>query len=47
MAHARALPFCLYLDAGGNFLHGTQGGVSLYSFREDLERVIKDRPAPL
>jgi hypothetical protein len=46
MAHARALPFCLYLDADGNFLHGTQGGVSVSSFREDLERVSKSRPTP-
>lgn len=41
MAYARALPFCLYLNAEGEFVHGTQGGVSVYSFREDLERVIK------
>ncbi|HEX8633827.1 MAG TPA: hypothetical protein VF703_06720 [Pyrinomonadaceae bacterium] len=47
MSHARALPFCLYLDAEGNFIHGTQGGVSVYSFREDLERVVKSRPASL
>ncbi|HZG51732.1 MAG TPA: hypothetical protein VEZ40_06320 [Pyrinomonadaceae bacterium] len=47
MSHARALPFCLYLDAEGNFIHGTQGGVSVSSFREDLERVIKSRPASL
>ncbi|HEY0082101.1 MAG TPA: hypothetical protein VGB61_04870 [Pyrinomonadaceae bacterium] len=46
MAHARALPFCLYLNADGNFLHGTQGGVSVTSFREDLERVSKSRPTP-
>ncbi|MCA1564693.1 MAG: hypothetical protein LC803_03355 [Acidobacteria bacterium] len=45
MAHARALPFCLYLDADGNFVHGTQGGLSVYSFREDLERVSKSRHA--
>jgi hypothetical protein len=45
MAHARALPFCLYLDAEGTFVHGTQGGVSVHTFREDLERVIKSRPA--
>lgn len=41
MAYARALPFCLYLNRDGEFVHGTQGGVSLYTFREDLERVIK------
>jgi hypothetical protein len=41
MAHARALPFCLYLNGDGEFIHGTQGGVSPYTFREDLERVIK------
>lgn len=41
MAYARALPFCLYLNSDGEFVHGTQGGVSMYTFREDLERVIK------
>jgi hypothetical protein len=41
MAYARALPFCLYLNSEGEFVHGTQGGISVYSFREDLERVIK------
>jgi hypothetical protein len=41
MAYARALPFCLYLNSDGEFLHGTQGGVSLYTFREALEHVIK------
>lgn len=41
MAYARALPFCLYLNSEGEFVHGTQGGVSVYSFREDLERVFK------
>ncbi|HEY0100719.1 MAG TPA: hypothetical protein VGB76_17365 [Pyrinomonadaceae bacterium] len=41
MAYARALPFCLYLNSDGAFVHGTQGGLSLYSFREDLERVSK------
>ena len=41
MAHARALPFCLYLNSDGEFLHGSQGGVSAYSFREALERVGK------
>jgi hypothetical protein len=41
MAYARALPFCLYLNSAGEFLHGTQGGVSLYTFREALEQVIK------
>jgi hypothetical protein len=41
MAYARALPFCLYLNRDGAFVHGTQGGVSVYTFREDLERVIK------
>ncbi|MCA1591354.1 MAG: hypothetical protein LC754_01590 [Acidobacteria bacterium] len=41
MPHARALPFLLYLDSGGRFIHGTQGGVSAYTFREDLERVAK------
>lgn len=41
MAYARALPFCLYLDSDGGFLHGSQGGLSVYSFREDLERVSK------
>ena len=42
MAYARALPFCLYLNGEGEFLHGTQGGVSLYTFREALEQVIKN-----
>lgn len=41
MAHARALPFCLYLNSDGEFIHGTQGAVSGFTFREDLERVIK------
>jgi len=45
MAYARALPFCLYLDSDGEFVHGTQGGVSIFTFREDLERVIKSKPA--
>ena len=45
MAYARALPFCLYLNSDGEFVHGTQGGVSIYTFREDLERVIKSNPA--
>ena len=40
MAYARALPFCLYLNSEGEFVRGTQGGVSVYSFREDLERVV-------
>ncbi len=39
MPHARSLPFLLYLDSEGRFVHGTQGGVSAHSFREDLERV--------
>lgn len=43
MPYARALPFLIYLDAAGNFLHGTQGGVTAHSFREDLERVVKMR----
>jgi hypothetical protein len=41
MPYARALPFCLYLNGEGEFLHGTQGGVSLSTFREALEQVIK------
>ena len=41
MSFARALPFCMYLNSEGEFVHGTQGGVSPHSFREDLERVIK------
>jgi len=45
MAHARALPFCLYLNSKGEFVHGTQGGVSVFTFREDLERVIKSQTA--
>jgi len=41
MPYARTLPFCLYLDSDGEFVHGTAGGVTVESFRADLEQVLK------
>ncbi len=41
MAHARMLPFIIFTDEDGKFLHGTQGGASVKSFLADLERVKK------
>jgi hypothetical protein len=39
MSHATMLPFCLYADADGRFLHGTSGGATPPSFLADLRRV--------
>jgi hypothetical protein len=41
MPHARTLPFCLYLDSDGKFIHGTAGGVSKEGFRADLEQALQ------
>jgi len=39
MSWARSLPFVLYTDADGKFLHGTAGGRSVPVLLEDLERI--------
>ena len=39
MSWARSLPFVLYTDADGKFLHGTAGGRSVPALLEDLERI--------
>jgi len=36
MSNARSLPFVLYLDENGQFVHGTQGGRDLHTFAHDL-----------
>ena len=36
MAHARSLPFVMYLDASGNFVFGTQGGRTKDAFLHDM-----------
>ena len=41
MPAARALPFCLYLDPDGRFVHGSAGGLDVYSLREALERTLR------
>ena len=40
MPYARMLPFCIYVDADGRFLHGTDGALTADLFREQLARVI-------
>lgn len=39
MSGARMLPFIMFTDENGRFLHGTEGGASVESFLADLERV--------
>lgn len=39
MPWARSLPFVLYTDADGQFLHGTAGSRSVPGLLEDLERI--------
>ena len=41
MSGARMLPFVMFTDENGKFLHGTSGGVSASSFLADLEKVKK------
>jgi hypothetical protein len=41
MPYARALPFCLYLNSEGTFVHGTAGAVTKEGFKADLEQAIK------
>ncbi len=41
MPAARALPFCLYLDSDGRFVHGSAGALDAYSLREALERTLR------
>jgi thioredoxin-related protein len=44
MSHARSLPFVIYTDAEGRFLHGTQGGRSSKELLLDLDLVNKKAP---
>jgi len=39
MSSARSLPFVLYTDADGQFLHGTEGNCSVPELLENLERI--------
>ena len=39
MSSARSLPFVMYSDADGQFLHGTSGSRSVADFLADLNRV--------
>lgn len=41
MSFARMLPFLIYTDADGKFLHGTQGGKSASELLADLELASK------
>jgi hypothetical protein len=41
LPHARTLPFCLYLNSEGSFVHGTAGGVSKEKFKADLEQALR------
>lgn len=41
MAGARMLPFVMFTDAEGRFLHGSSGGYSASAFLADLEKVRK------
>ena len=41
MSFARSLPFVIYTDAEGRFLHGTQGGRTARELLLDLEAVGK------
>jgi len=43
MPWARSLPFVLYTDEEGQFLHGTSGGRSAVDLLIDLERVAVRR----
>lgn len=39
MQHARSLPFVIYTDENGAFLHGTSGGRPPADFLSDLQKV--------
>jgi hypothetical protein len=41
MPSARMLPFCMYLDADGTFLHGTDGALTAWGFQSDLEAALE------
>ena len=41
MSGARMLPFLLFTDENGKFLHGSSGGASASGFLADLEKVKK------
>jgi hypothetical protein len=38
MPWARALPFVLYLNSSGQFVHGTAGALTKEAFKADLEK---------
>jgi hypothetical protein len=38
MPWARALPFVLYLNSAGQFVHGTAGALTKEAFKADLEK---------
>jgi len=42
LPHAPTLPFCLYLNSEGKFVHGTAGAVSKEGFKADLEQALKE-----
>jgi thioredoxin-related protein len=42
MAHARSLPFVLYLDADGRFVHGSTGARSKHALLHDLQHGRED-----
>jgi hypothetical protein len=40
LPQARTLPFLLFLNAEGKFVHGTAGGTTLSGFKADLEKAL-------
>ncbi|MFN0121037.1 MAG: hypothetical protein ACKV2V_11095 [Blastocatellia bacterium] len=40
LPYARTLPFLLFLNSNGTFVHGHAGGTSAHGFRADLEKAI-------
>ena len=46
MPWARSLPFVIYTDADGQFLHGTEGSRSVPELLEDLERIANMKQPP-
>lgn len=40
MGWARSLPFLIYVNADGEFLHGTEGGRSPAQLLADFERAV-------
>ncbi|HZS08637.1 MAG TPA: hypothetical protein VFD58_27635 [Blastocatellia bacterium] len=43
MPYARTLPFILFLDSDGKFVHGTAGGTTAFGFKADLEEALARR----